>query len=158
MKSINNITFISIDFNQESLEEKLLKSGFKKNKKSIFILEGLTYYLSLQAVEDTFNVISELAGDGSEVIFDYVYSSVLRGENLHYGESEVFNGVKKENEPWTFGIEEGEIESFLNNKNLEMIQNLNSKDLEREFFKNELGKVIAKVNGVRSIVYARVKK
>jgi methyltransferase (TIGR00027 family) len=109
IKINSNLIFISIDFNKESLEEKLLSSGFNKNQKSLFILEGLTYYLSPQAIDDTFNVINKLAGDGSEVVFDYIYSSVLRGENLYYGESEVFNGVKNEKEPWSFGIEKEEI-------------------------------------------------
>ena len=133
-----NIVFISIDFNKESLEEKLQESGFEKNKKSLFILEGLLYYLGPQAVDDTFNVINKLAGKGSEVVFDYIYSSVLRGEKLYYGESEVFKGVKRENEPWCFGIEKGKIELFLKERNLKLICNLNSKDLENEFSRTKI--------------------
>lgn len=150
-----SIVFISVDFNKESVEDKLLESGFKKNQKSLFILEGLLYYLSSQAVDNTFNVIDRLAGNESEVVFDYIYASVLREENLYYGESEVFKGVKKENEPWRFGIEKGEIESFLKDRNLKLIRNLNSEDLENEFFKDEQGNIIAKVNGARCIAYAR---
>jgi len=152
---INSINFIPIDFNKESVEDKLLKSGFKENKRSLFILEGLLYYLSRQAVNDTFNVINKLAGNGSEVVFDYIYASVLRGENLYYGESKVFQGVKKQNESWSFGIEKGEIESFLREKNLKLIQNLNSEDLEEKFFKDKQGNVIAHVNGARCIIYSK---
>lgn len=151
-----NIVFISIDFNKESIEDKLLESGFKKNQKSLFILEGLLYYLSSQSVDNIFNVINKLAGNKSEVVFDYIYASVLREENLYYGESEVFKGVKKENEPWRFGIEKGEIKSFLDGKNLKLIQNLNSEDLEKEFFKDEQGNIIAKLNGVRCIAHAKI--
>jgi len=150
-----NIIFISIDFNKESIEDKLLESGFKRDQKSLFILEGLTYYLSRQAVDEAFNVINKLAGSESEVVFDYIYTSVLRGENLYYGESEVYKGVNKQNEPWSFGIEKGEIESFLRDRNLSLIQNLNSGDLEKEFFKDEHGNIIAKINGVRCIAYAK---
>jgi len=151
----SNIIFISIDFNKESMEEKLLESGFIKNQRSLFILEGLLFYLSNEAVDNTFNVINRLAGNGSEVVFDYVYSSVLREENLYYGESEVFKGVMKRNEPWCFGIEKDEIESFLMDRNLSLIQNLNSHDLEEEFFKDEHGNIVGKVNGTHCIVYAR---
>jgi methyltransferase (TIGR00027 family) len=151
-----NTTFISIDFNNESIKDKLLQSGFKNDKKSFFILEGLTMYLGSEAIDKTFNIINELSGDGSEVVFDYIYSSVLRGENLYYGESEVYSGVKDRNEPWCFGIEEGEIESFLENKNLQLIQNLNSEDLEREYF-IENGKILSKVNGTHAIAYAKIK-
>ena len=150
-----NINYISIDFNKESLEEKLLKSGFIKGKKSLFILEGLTMYLDPEAVNKTFNIINDFAGSGSEVIFDYVYSSVLREENLYYGESEVFNGVKERGEPWSFGIEEGDIKNFLENKNLNLIKNRTSQELEKEFFKDKAQNIIAKINGTHCIAYAK---
>jgi len=150
-----SIVFISIDFNKESLKDKLSEYGFDRNKKSLFILEGLTMYLDSEAIDNTFNIINEFAGAGSEIVFDYVYSSVLRGENLYYGESEVFKGVKKENEPWSFGIEKGELGLFLENKNLQLIRSLTSEDLEREFFKDEDGNIIGKVNGTHCISYVR---
>lgn len=149
-----NIVFISIDFNKESLEDKLIDSGFKENKRSLFILEGLTMYLDPEAIDSTFQVIDQFAGEGSEVVFDYVYSSVLRGENLYYGESEVLNQLKDTNEPWSFGIEKGELESFLKYKNLKLICSLNSEDLEDKFFKIN-GNKVAKVNGTHCIVYAK---
>ena len=154
----SNITFISIDFNKESLEDKLTLSGFDKNKKSLFILEGLTMYLDFDAINSTFDIINEFAGENSEIVFDYVYSSVLREENLYYGEFEVFNGVKDRGEPWSFGIEKGEIESFLEDKNLKLIQNLNSEDLENEFFKDENGNILSKVNGTHCIAYVKHKE
>jgi methyltransferase (TIGR00027 family) len=150
-----HITFISIDFNKESLEDKLIESGFSKNKRSLFILEGLTMYLDPEAIDSTFHVIDQFAGTGSEVVFDYVYLSVLNGENLYYGESEVMKQVNDANEPWSFGIEKGKLESFLNDKNLKLICSLNSEDLENRFFKDEHGIIIAKVNGTHCITYAR---
>jgi len=151
----SNIIFISIDFNKESLEEKLLESGFNENQESLFILEGLTMYLDPEAVDSTFDVINKFSGKGSEVVFDYVYSSVIREENLYYGESEVYKGVKDRGEPWSFGIEKGEIESFLKDRNLKLIQNLNSEDLENEFFKDEHGNILSKVNGTHCIAHAK---
>ncbi len=149
-----NIVFISIDFNKESLEDKLIDSGFKENKRSLFILEGLTMYLDPEAIDSTFHVIDQFAGTDSEFVFDYVYSSVLRGENLYYGESEVLNQLKDTNEPWSFGIEKGELESFLKDKNLKLICSLNSENLEDKFFKMN-GNKVAKVNGTHCIIHAK---
>ena len=112
-------------------------------------------YLDPEAIDNTFNVINQFAGTGSEVVFDYVYSSVLREENLYYGESEVLNQVKSANEPWSFGIEKGELKSFLKDKNLKLIQSLNTEDLENEFFKDEQGNTVAKVNGTHCITHAK---
>jgi len=112
-------------------------------------------YLNKETVDATFHVIDGFAGDGSKVVFDYVYSSVLREENLYYGETEVYQLVKKENEPWCFGIEKGAIESFLEQRNLRLIENLNSEDLEKKFFTDEHGAVVGKINGTHCIAYAR---
>jgi len=150
-----HIIFVSMDFNKELIEERLTESGFNSKQKSLFILEGLIFYLTSEAVDKTFRVINTLAGKGSEVVFDYIYSSVLRGENLYYGESEVFKGVEKENEPWCFGIEKGEIESFLTKRNLRLIRNLDSEELEKEFFKDDQGNNIARINGTHCIAYAQ---
>ncbi|HTX61874.1 MAG TPA: SAM-dependent methyltransferase, partial [Methanobacterium sp.] len=149
-----NSIFIPVDFNKESVGKKLLESGFKKNQKSLFVLEGLTMYLDPVAVEDTFRLINEFAGEGSEVVFDYVYSSVLREENLYYGESEVYTGVKDRNEPWCFGIEKGEIRSFLENYDLKLVEHLNSEDLENKYFRSGTS-TLSKVNGTHCIVQAR---
>ena len=150
-----NIFFISIDFDRDSIGDKLLDSGFKKNKKSLFILEGLLMYLDDEAVNTTFQTINEFAGVGSEVVFDYVYSSVLRGENLYYGESGMLQRLQKEQEAWCFGIERGEIASFLEKRNLRLIQSLTAEDLEKKYFTDEHGAIAGKINGTHSIAYAR---
>jgi methyltransferase (TIGR00027 family) len=139
-----HIIFISIDFNKESLDNKLDESGFKKNKRSLFVLEGLTMYLNAESVDSTFRLIERISGINSEIVFDYVYLSVLRRENIYYGEKSVYNTVNKAGEGWTFGIEKGEIETFLKDHNLILIENNNSEKLENKYFKDEHGNVIEK--------------
>ena len=112
-------------------------------------------YLDPDAIDSTFKVIDQFAGECSDVVFDYVYSSVLRGENIYYGESEVIKQLQNTNEPWSFGIEKRKLESFLKDKNLKLIQSLNSEDLENKFFKDENGNTIARVNGTHCITYSR---
>jgi len=151
----SNVVYIPIDFNKELIEEKLKKYDFKPQKKTLFVLEGLTMYLSQDAVDETFRLIYEWGDQNSEVVFDYVFSSVLRGENLFYGEKEAYYTVKKAGETWTFGIEKGQIISFLKERHLELIQHLESKDLERQYFTDENGDIIGKINGTHCIVHAR---
>lgn len=150
-----NIIFIPIDFNKESPENKLNKFGFQKNKRSLFILEGLLMYLDPKSVDLTFKMIDEFAGTNSEVVFDYVYSSVLREENIYYGEEEIRNKVKNANELWVFGIEKGEIEMFLGRYGFKLIQNLDSEGLENKYFKDMNGNIIGKINGTHCIAYAK---
>lgn len=151
----SNIVFIPVDLNKDSTYEKLLHSGFDRNRKSLFILEGVLMYLDEISVDSTFHVINEFARSGSEIVFDFVYSSVLRGENRFYGESGMTERLEKEHEAWTFGIEQGTIQSFLEERDLHLIQSLCADDLEKKYFTNEDGVTVGKINGTHTLVHAR---
>lgn len=145
---------IPVDFEKENIKTKLNEFGFR-NKKTLFILEGLIMYLPENSISETFSFINENSSQGSVVVFDYVHASVLRLENKYYGESAIYNRVKKDNEQWIFGIDESEIEKFLMNFNLSLVDHLNSKVIEERYFKNDSGRIVAKVNGTHCIVLAK---
>jgi len=150
-----NTIFIPIDFNVDSLSEKLELNGFESNKTTLFILEGIIMYLNKEAADELFKWIYELAVPESRVIFDYIYASVLRRENIYYGEKSIYRRVNSVQEPWLFGIEKGEMEAFLKNYNFKLIQNLDSEDLEKMFFRDEDGNILAKINGTHCIAYIK---
>ena len=149
-----NITFIPIDFNKESLTEKLTDYGFKKNKKTLFLLEGLLMYLSEQAVDSTFQMIDEFSTKESEIVFDLIYSSVLRKENLYYGEQDIYEYVSKVGEGWAFGIEKNQIDLFLNKYHFSALEIMDSDKLEKKYFTDDNDTLLAKVNGTHCIINA----
>jgi len=149
-----NIVFIPIDFDKEDIKTKLDENKFNSGKKTLFILEGLLMYLSLAAVDVTFKLIRNYSASGSLIVFDYVYASVLRKEGKYYGESAIYNRVKKDKEKWTFGIEEGNIGSFLNSYDLNLLDHLDSSAIEKKYFTDGSGNLIAKVNETHCIVLA----
>jgi len=112
-------------------------------------------YLNKEVVDELFKLIYQLAVLESRVIFDYVYASVLERENTYYGEKDVYEKVNSLREPWLFGIEKGEMKAFLKNYHFNLIQNLNSEDLEKMFFRDESGNVMAKINGTLSIAHVK---
>jgi O-methyltransferase involved in polyketide biosynthesis len=114
-------------------------------------------YLSEESVDYTFKLMNEFSSPGSLVVFDYIYSSVLRQEQKYYGESAIYNRVKKDKEAWAFGIEDGEIEKFLSIYNLALQEYLDSETLERKYFTDKMGNKVIKVNGTHCIVLARKK-
>lgn len=150
----SNIVFIPIDFNKESLTEKLMDYGFKKEKKALFLLEGLIMYLNEQAIDSTFQIIDEFSAKKSEIVFDSIYLSVLRKENLYYGEADIYNFVSKAGEGWTFGIEKGKFDSFLNKYHFSIIESMNSEKLEKRYFTDNNNTLIAKVNGTHCLINA----
>jgi methyltransferase (TIGR00027 family) len=148
------LVFVPIDFNKEQLDEKLFEAGFEKNRKTLFLLEGVTMYLSDAAMDSTFSFVRDVSDAGSLIVFDYLYAGVLRQENRYYGEKDIFKTVSKAGEAWTFALEEGEIGSFLQRYGFILKSHNNAHDLEKEYFRNQEGKTVGKINGTHCIVTA----
>lgn len=152
----SNVVFIAIDFEKDTLSQKLDEAGFRKGARSLFILEGLLMYLHRESVDETFRILKEYAGKGSRVVFDYIYASVLRQENLYYGEQGMVQSVARINEPWRFGIEKGEIERFLLSYGFRLRDHKDARALEDAYFKNPDGKIVGRVNGTHCLVTAEI--
>ena len=106
-----HVTYVPIDFNSETLQ-KLFDFDYSASKKTLFIWEGVVYYLESAAVDSTLEFVSSNAAKGSNIIFDYVYTSALaeqkRGEIKRMQRYSRFTG-----EGLIFGIEEGKIGEFM---------------------------------------------
>jgi len=150
----DNTIFIPVDFSTDSVDEKLELSGFRRNKTTLFVMEGLIMYLNKEAVNNLFELIHKIARPKSIVVFDYIYASVLRRENIYYGEKNIYEKVNSVHESWLFGIEKGEIQNFLNKHKLKLREHFDSDDLERRYFSQSYGKIVGKVNGTHCIVLA----
>jgi methyltransferase (TIGR00027 family) len=152
------LLFVPIDFNKDSMTDVLGKAGYGTNEKSLFILEGVTMYLTSDAVDRTLGFIRSSAMEGSIVAFDYVYASVLRRENRFYGEKEIYELVSGAGEGWTFGIEEGTIEDFLTQRGFKLMTHYTPSDLEKRYLTAEDGRRFGHVNRTHCIVTASVCK
>jgi methyltransferase (TIGR00027 family) len=62
--------FASVDFEAGSLADGLDAAGFNWAKPTLFSWLGVTYYLTVDAIEDTLRVVSR-SGPGSEIVFSY---------------------------------------------------------------------------------------
>lgn len=152
----SHVVFVPVDFNRDSLSEKLDAAGFEKDGKSLFILEGLVMYLEPESVRDTFNIIRAYAGAGSKMVFDYVRSSVLRRENTLYGEEAVMKTVTSSGEQWRFGLDPSEAASFLAMYGFKIVDQKCAEDLETAYFQSDQGRLMARVNGTHCIVTAEI--
>ena len=146
-----NLSFVPINFNRDSLADKMAQAGFIAGKKSLFLLEGVTMYLSREAIDSTFRFIEDVSGKGSLIAFDYIYAGVLRKESKYYGEREIYKTVTSVGEEWTFALEEGEVERFLSRYGFLLKDNSDTQKLEDRYFRNSEGLVVGKINGTHAI-------
>ena len=151
------IVYVPIDFDQEEVAGVLEKAGYQADQRCLFLWEGVTMYLSAQAVDRTLEFIRRSSTPGSRVAFDYIYAAVLRKENRYYGEERAQAMVADVGESWTFGLEEGEIGPFLEQRGFELMVHYTSSDLEKLFLTELDGSLHARVNGTHCIVIASVR-
>jgi methyltransferase (TIGR00027 family) len=150
----SNLKFVSIDFSEESMPQKLGEAGFRENVANFCLLEGLTPYLSPEAVASTFKFLGEYSGKGSLVVFDCIYASVLRRENIYYGEEESYGYAVSYGEPFRFGIEKGGIEDFLSGYDFKLVDKYDAARLEDKYFTDAKGVKMGRVNAMHNIVIA----
>jgi len=149
------LRFVPVDFNEETLS-KLFEYGFAENKKNLFIWEGVTEYLTEEAVDNTLEFIKKNSSSGSEIAFTYVYKEILEGDYHYYGSEEIVKMVSKKGEPYTFGIAEGKIADFLSGRGLRLIVNFAPKELEQKYLTDEKGNLFGRISEHQCAVLAEV--
>lgn len=136
------LSFVPINFNKESLQHALLNAGYDKSQTSFFIWEGVTYYLPEETVKNTLGIIKNHSGAGSTVAFDYFYESVIHGKSDSYGAKEIVKEVSKSGEPFQFGIDQGKIESFLLENGFDMLSHHTPEELEKNYLYSANGELL----------------
>ena len=71
-----SLSFIPINFKAEDIYDVLSKAGYNSNRKTLFIWEGVTYYLTKEDVEKTLNTIQKHSSEGSIICFDYMTQKI----------------------------------------------------------------------------------
>lgn len=151
-----NLSLVPINFSKEHLDTALATSGYNSSLKSLFLWEGVTYYLPEKAVKETLDCIKKHSGQGSSVAFDYFYSSFIEGRAEYYGAQEIRRSVSKFGEPFQFGIEDGSIESFLAERDFELLSHYTPDELEKSYLYDAHGNFFGKMYGFACHVHAKV--
>ncbi|MGE3275065.1 MAG: class I SAM-dependent methyltransferase [Vicinamibacterales bacterium] len=71
----SNVSFVPMDFTKDSLLEKLSDAGYSEQENTVFLWEGVTYYLPESAVKDTLHFVRDHSAAGSRIVFDYFGAS-----------------------------------------------------------------------------------
>ena len=143
------VTFISIDFNRESLDDVLERAGYKNEQKTLFIWEGVSYYLKPESVNAILDFVSHASYQESAIAFDYTVSIPVENEKDYYGVKKFAETMKEHHssEELMFSIDEGEAEAFLERKSLKMVEHFDNEEIEKTFLLNEFGLSLGKITG-----------
>jgi methyltransferase (TIGR00027 family) len=127
------VVFVPVNFETDDLKEALLGAGFDRDKRTLFIWEGVTYYLSAVVVDNTLSFIKLNSPPGSSICFDY---ASLSPEALNNGNAKKIRERMKSrypNEPTRFGIMQGKLASFLSERGYDIIEHLTANEMQDKY-------------------------
>ncbi len=148
------VVFVPVDFERERLDAKLFTNGYDRNLKTFFIWEGVSYYMTAKAVDETLGLVVNNSGPGSSIVFDYAFEKVLEGASDVKQITRALAAWERVAAPLTtaehfvFGIEEGTIEEFLSVRGFSQIVNINHNFFESAYFKGtKQGRDVSRISG-----------
>ncbi len=115
------VRFAAIDFNCQSLIEVLRQAGFDPLRTACFIWEGVTNYLSAEAVDAVLRQIRQ-AATGSVLLFTYIHRAVLEQPQQFFGAEKLMRRLQSYGEPWTFGLLPEELDAYLSARGLRLMK------------------------------------
>lgn len=129
-----HVTYVGIDFLQQSLKQRLLESGYHPTARTLFIWQGVTQYLTPEAVDETLGFVANHSGARSGIVFDYIEPHVLADAGAH-GEVKRMRRFRwMSGESLTFGIPIAEAGDFLEARGFTDVANVDGRWLERRYF------------------------
>jgi len=149
LPALPKISFVPINFSQDDLKDVLEKAEYKKAAKTLFIWEGVSYYLQEDSVNRMLDFVSSHSSVESVLAFDYTISISDEEVSLYYGVDSFRQSMaaSHSNEELLFSIPEGKLRSFLAKRGLKEIEHLNQDQIEAAYLTNNQGKLLGHMTG-----------
>ncbi len=151
------LTYLPIDFEKHSLGDVLFEAGYNVHLPTIFIWEGVTYYLTSAAVDETLEFVRSNSAPGSRICFDYILDAEDISER--YGVRETLESMRSgyTTEHAQFSIEEGQIAAFMTQRGFNILDHLNPEEMQKRLSAPPAGSAGGRVVQLFCLVLAEVR-
>jgi methyltransferase (TIGR00027 family) len=122
-----HVRFVPMDFNVADLPSVMGAASYDPSRRTLFIWEGVTNYLTESAVDATLGWCARGAV-GSVLIFTYVDRRVIESPETFFGTSKLFSTLSSADERWTFGLDPSCVSRFLAERGLELDEDVGASD------------------------------
>jgi methyltransferase (TIGR00027 family) len=129
-----NVRFVPVEFGADDPAVKLAESGFVSGAPTLVVWEGVTNYLDSDSVDATFRFLASAIAPGSPVLFTYVDRAMLDGSMSFEGAETTIRAVRRVGEPFTFGLNPGEVPGYLAGRGFELESDTVVRDAAARFY------------------------
>ena len=129
----SNLTYVSIDFTRQKLGDVLVREGYRSDRMTFFIWEGVTMYIPEEAIRSTLHFVATESAPGSSIVLDGKQKSFIDWVKANIASSEKVPQVLRPTlaaqkryvdwgEPWIFGFPDGREREFFKSLGLDIIE------------------------------------
>jgi len=97
------VRYVPVDFTVDDVTERLTAAGFRADRPTLFLWEGVTNYLDEAAVAGVLTMVGKALA-GSAIVFTYIHRGVIDGSVRFPGGDKLVASVRALGEPWRFGL------------------------------------------------------
>jgi methyltransferase (TIGR00027 family) len=136
-----HVSFVPVDFMTEEPTARLIESGYSTTVRTLFIWEGVSYYLSPESVDKVLAFVAGNSAKGSSMVFDY-FVQMSADEADEAGISlrrldRMAQSAKRSGEPVIFRMRPESVGKFLSGHGLQLKANMTARDLKGLYFKGK---------------------
>jgi methyltransferase (TIGR00027 family) len=106
-----SVHLVPLDFERDDLIGSLTAHGYRPEARTFFIWEGVTQYLTEDAVRATLRALQATAA-GSRLVFTYVRKDFIDGVNM-YDAAILYKRFRQRQQVWRFGLDPDEVSEFI---------------------------------------------
>lgn len=131
-----NVVRLEIDFLSQTIDEVLLQGGFQQNTPTFFVWEGVSMYLTREAVKSNIQRMRKLGGSGSQLAMDYWF--LLDAPDVSSTAYRMTpNLLHLLGEPITLSLHPEDAPDFLRREGAELLDLADPKALQSRYIRDE---------------------
>jgi methyltransferase (TIGR00027 family) len=128
------VAYVPVDYRKETMGAALKRAGYDPTAKTLFICEMVTRYIDAAAVDRVFDEIQKNAPAGSQLVFDYIFADLARGDfSKMPGARFMSVRVASCGYPWKFGIVPDQADQFVTSRGFGVLSDLDAGQLARRY-------------------------
>lgn len=128
-----SVTLVPIDFDRGDLGAVLASHGYAADKKTFFIWEAVTQYLTEAGVRTTFDFLAQ-APAGSRLVFTYVRKDFVEGK-VFYNNEYTYRKMVLKDKLWHFGMDPEDVADFLGGYGWRVLEHVGYDELTERYVK-----------------------
>jgi methyltransferase (TIGR00027 family) len=127
----SSVQLVPLDFERDNVLTALTGLGYRSDYRTFFIWEGVTQYLTADAVHATLESLRP-AASRSRLVFTYVRRDFIDGINF-YGSKQLYRRFRQRRQLWTFGLAPEEVAAFLDEHGWRLVEQLGPEEIVQRY-------------------------